>query len=208
MKSTLHLVSAWLLAGLCFASAASAALISRPGGMVYDSDLDITWLQDANYAKTSGYSANGLMNWATATAWSDNLVYGGYSDWRMPTTGQPDASCDGSGYHCVGSELGHLFYQELGVAAGSDVTTGVASELAKFVNIQSYVYWSATEYVPSSTAWAFVFGDGYEGLGGEGVPFFAWAVRSGDVAAAPEPASLSLLVAGLAAWMGGRRRTR
>ena len=30
--------------------------------MIYDSDLGITWLQDANYAETSGYDADGRMN--------------------------------------------------------------------------------------------------------------------------------------------------
>jgi len=28
--------------------------------MIYDSDRDSTWLQDANYARTSGYDSDGL----------------------------------------------------------------------------------------------------------------------------------------------------
>jgi len=32
-----------------------AILTDRGGGLIYDDDLNITWLQDANYADTSGY---------------------------------------------------------------------------------------------------------------------------------------------------------
>ncbi len=31
--------------------------------MIYDSDLGITWLQDANYTQASGYDLDGRMNW-------------------------------------------------------------------------------------------------------------------------------------------------
>ncbi|MFM8332748.1 MAG: DUF1566 domain-containing protein [Candidatus Methylumidiphilus sp.] len=195
---------------MSFAASASANLFSRPGGMVYDSDLNITWLQDGNYAKTSGYDADGLMDWSTAMAWADNLVYGGYSDWRLPTTGTPDASCDEFNYNCIGSELGYLFYHDLGVIAHNTATTGNALELAKFVNMQTYVYWSATEYSTSSTAMTFIFGNGYEGLGGEGTEFNAWAVRTGDVAAVPLPATTWLFGSALASLgvLGSRKSRR
>jgi hypothetical protein len=39
------------------AGTAQAGLIDRGNGMVYDNWLDITWLTDANYAKTSGHHA-------------------------------------------------------------------------------------------------------------------------------------------------------
>lgn len=99
------------------AGGAQAALIDRGGGMIYDDVLNITWLQDANYAKieltdarretiiaavgsvgshaltpadfqsTSGgvTSTTGGMSWWGATAWADQLVFGGYDDWRLPT---------------------------------------------------------------------------------------------------------------------------
>ena len=60
-------------------------LFDRGGGMIYDDVLNITWLQDANYALTSGYpSWNGRMQFDEANAWAAQLVYGGYSDWRLP----------------------------------------------------------------------------------------------------------------------------
>lgn len=48
-----------LLAGLALSGAAQATLIGPSGGMIYDDVRDLTWLQDANYAKTSGYDADG-----------------------------------------------------------------------------------------------------------------------------------------------------
>lgn len=54
--------------------------------MIYDDVLNITCLQDANYALTSGYpSWNGKMQFDAANAWAAQLVYGGYADWRLPT---------------------------------------------------------------------------------------------------------------------------
>ena len=35
----------------------------------------MTWLADANYAKTSGYDADGLMDWQSAMDWAANLSY-------------------------------------------------------------------------------------------------------------------------------------
>ena len=59
-------------------------------GLVYDTDYDITWLQDANYSCTSDYDADGLMNWYDAMDWAASLEYeaGGviYDNWRLPTT--------------------------------------------------------------------------------------------------------------------------
>ncbi len=74
-----------LLAVLFLLDNSYAELIDRGGGLIYDSGLNITWLQDANYAKTSGYHPTGEMTWFEAMTWSENLVYGGYDDWRLPT---------------------------------------------------------------------------------------------------------------------------
>ncbi|MGZ8246964.1 Lcl domain-containing protein [Methylomagnum sp.] len=206
MKLTNHASAALLLAGLALSTTASAGLFTRPGGMVYDSDLGITWLADANYALTSGYDADGVMNWDAAVAWADQLVYGGYSDWRLPAA---DPSC-GSNANCTGSELGHLFYSELGVMAGDSILNGTDTELAKFTNIQSNMYWSGTEHaVGPSFAWDFSTHYGNQHYLDKGYELYAWAVRPGDVAAAvPEPASLMLLGSGVVAWLGGGWKRR
>ena len=56
---------------------ATAALYNRGNGLIYDDVLDITWLQDANYAQTSGYDADGKMSWMDANTWASNLSLGG-----------------------------------------------------------------------------------------------------------------------------------
>ena len=83
MKKLLVFLCVMLL-GFGMTGMASATLWDRGGGLIYDDHLNITWLQDANYAKTSGYDSDGLMNWANAVDWADNLIYGGYNDWRLP----------------------------------------------------------------------------------------------------------------------------
>jgi hypothetical protein len=99
-------ITAALLAG---AASAQAALVNRGGGMIYDTTLNLTWLADMNYAKTSGYAASGVapgstydtitiwsdgrMGWDAANKWADNLVYGGFSDWRLPTLNSGDTRC-------------------------------------------------------------------------------------------------------------------
>ena len=85
-----------------------AELHDRGGGLIYDDVLNITWLQDTNYAKTSGYDADGSMNWYEAMAWVDQLEYAVYDDWRLPT------SAGGAGYNITGGEMGHLYYVTLG----------------------------------------------------------------------------------------------
>jgi hypothetical protein len=83
---------------------AQATLWDRGGGLVYDDVLNITWLQDANYAATntfgvSGINADGTMNWDTTQSWVDAMnstKYLGYNDWRLPAT--VDGYVDGWGY--------------------------------------------------------------------------------------------------------------
>ena len=54
-----------LVAGL-FTVSAQAALYDRGNGLIYDDVLNITWMQDANYAQTSGYEADGQMAWVAS----------------------------------------------------------------------------------------------------------------------------------------------
>lgn len=201
-----------------FVSIANAALIDRGGGLIYDTALNVTWLSDANYGNS------GQLFWSNANSWAANLSYYDsvrnvtYTDWRLPTTLQSDPSCvspysDGLyASNCSGSEMGELFYNELGGVAGQGITTTHNSNYSLFQNIKSYAYWSGTEYSPGSGfAWFFDFSDGIqsayfkESLQG-GNPLYVWAVRPGDVAAVPVPAASWLLGSGLLGLIGVARR--
>ena len=183
-------------------TSAYAALLSRAGGaMLYDTDLNITWLADANYSFTSGYDSDGRMDWFNASNWANNLVFGGFTDWRLPTTTQPDPDCsfrnsvvDG-GYNCLASEMGHLYYQEL-----SGTATSPNLGQPYFSNLQLENYWSSTTVAPSDpdNSWYFNFGTGWQG-GQLQTPyeFYALAVRNGDVTTVPLPPSILLFCAGI-----------
>ncbi|MFZ4698769.1 MAG: hypothetical protein ACOYMG_01845, partial [Candidatus Methylumidiphilus sp.] len=57
-----------------------------------------------------------------------------------------------------------------------------------FINMQNSVYWSGTEYAPFPfIAWYFGTNLGYQYFDYKDISLYAWAVRSGDVAAVPEP---------------------
>ena len=187
---------------LALTGVAQAALEARPGGMVYDTTLKITWLQNWN--------TNGPMKWTAANSWADNLVYGGFDDWRLPTSLNADGTgpC-GQAFDCSGSELGHMFYNNWGASAGQAFSTGTnAANRALFTNVRSDAYWSGTEYALDPTiAWNFSALDGFQGVDGKSDVLYAVAVRSGDVASAvPEPQTYIMLLAGLGAVLLAVRR--
>ncbi len=120
--------------------------------MIYDSTLNITWLSDMNSAKTCDYSgagvgANGLMTWAAATDWANNLVYGGVNDWRLPTLNPSDATCSSSsnpgggfplqygGFNCTSAELSHLFITDLGNKANENVVNPAGDTAVQIANL-------------------------------------------------------------------------
>jgi hypothetical protein len=123
-------------AGVLTSGMAQAALIDRGGGLLYDDVLNVTWLQDANYAQTSGYDTSGYytdgrMDWATANTWASSLNISRFTGesltgWRLPTTApvgvdwnygwSPDGSAD-LGYNITSphSELSYMYYVNLGL---------------------------------------------------------------------------------------------
>jgi len=163
------------------ATLSEAHLYNRGRGLIYDDVLDITWLQDANYAFTSGYDGDGRMTWDQALAWAESLEYAGYDDWRLPTAYNLDGSGPSSGYNVTGSEMGHLFYEELGNTAAIPI-----SNTGPFLNLSTVQgrseYWSGTEYAPEpSRAWDFYFYYGSQSSNHKLATNYAWAVRDGDV---------------------------
>jgi hypothetical protein len=211
---------------LALSGAVQAALIDRGGGLIYDTTRDLTWLADMNYAFTSGYAtanaggsdsrridASGSMGWDAAVEWADALVYAGFSDWRLPTIDPADATCSypgGMGINCSGGELTGLFFTEFGFNADassrieSDDTAEQIANRALFKNLQPY-YWTGTLF-DSDNAY------GYEPYFGTVyflptiADFSVLAVRTGDVAAVPEPQTLALVLLALGTTAVVRRK--
>lgn len=195
------------LAALVLSGATQAALFDRGGGMVYDDDLNITWMADWNHARTSGFDPDGLMLWNTAAAWVESLEYGGYSDWRLPSALNADGSGPCTGSLCTGGELAHMYFNELGVTPLSSILTGDPAKLALFNNVQTGSYWTGTDFNGNAVFFS-VGGHGYLPKG----PFRFFdglsvvAVRDGDVSPVPEPEAAAMMLLGLGVLMLALRR--
>jgi hypothetical protein len=187
MTTLRQLARSVMLLALLAPIIAGATLLPRLGDeAVYDTDLDVTWLADANLAATQTFGApvlihlDGSMNWSDAQSWiaaMDGANYLGFSGWRLPTPFNTDGSGPCSGFGCTGTEVGHLFSAELGGTDGSPLT----GNQGPFRNMQ-FFYWLGTEHGPG-VAWNFNFGGfaGFQGWNPEDGYQYAWAVRAGDV---------------------------
>ena len=180
--------------------------------LIYDTDLKLTWLDYQN-DPTNWQSQ---MDWAASLNDPGELEYHFFSGittnwassvWRLPSAG----SNPEFGYNQTGSEMGHLYYTELGNAAGGPlINTGIFHNLPKFGAAGQY--WTGTHYASDpggSFSWSFHW---YYGIM---TPYddvrnsrYAGAVRSGDVAAVPIPGSIWLLGSGLAGLIGWRKKRR
>lgn len=132
----------WLAAAAlaCLATTASAALVDRGSGLIYDTELNVTWFQDANYAKTSGFHATGAMPKKQALAWVAGLAVADtvrgttLTGWRLPKTGPINGvshelfgvGVDGWGLYNGSSDVGVWIS-----APGSAFAGSKANELAR-----------------------------------------------------------------------------
>ena len=174
---------------LVVALPSQATLFDRGNGMVYDSAQNLTWLQDWNLARSSGVDADGLMPWGDASVWASSLRVGGFSDWRLPVA----SSCDASSI-CTESELRTLLLAE----ATFDFQTQTVT-MAPFINVQSGQYWTGTVYGTANCCYHTVIGSvAFQTFNNQFLTSYVVAVRTGDVAAVPEPANLSMLLLGIA----------
>ena len=190
-----------------------------------------------------------LATWANQNTWAARLntagglnytlnagytVDFGSNTWRLPTTVDGDYSygytgSTTAGYNITNSEMGHLFYTELG-NQGYYNTNGTTNSysapdyfltsVGDFDHLTASWYWSGTEYAADPLhAWDFTMDYGSQSADGKGNSMYGLAVRSGQVtysdpnagpgaAPVPEPATMLLLGTGLAGLVGGRLKKR
>lgn len=84
-------IAAMLAMLLASVSSSQAALqgrdldVSQPGfEAYYDPAQNLTWLADADYARTTGRSVDGTMTFAEALSWSATVEISGVKGWRPP----------------------------------------------------------------------------------------------------------------------------
>lgn len=173
------------------------AVINSVEGVVYDTanfyDSGTYHLSASDFTTTMTYQYGvaGATNWWGAQAWVgylNSINYDGYHDWRLPVS---DTCTD---INCTNSELGHLYYSELGNTSDSAVVN-----TGPFQNLRNTVYWSGTEYTPyTNSAWYFNFNPeihpGIQYYGSKGnFQYIAWAVRPGAPVPVPVPGAIWLM---------------
>jgi len=192
----------------------NAVLIDNGGGLIYDTDLDITWYQHPNNTGDNGMN-NGNY-WPQALAWAEGLNLGGVTGWRLPSALNQDNSGPDLGWNVTGSEMGHLFYVELENKAWVDPETGLGNQQGwglnnkgPFIELQPTIYFSSTITAPFTPGftWTFNFGDGFQSQPANDT-YYALAVHDGNVGASsvPEPPAILLLGLGLIGLAGLRRK--
>jgi PEP-CTERM motif len=175
--------------------------------LIYDSAQSLFWL-DYSYTRNQ---------WQNSMAWVAgltliNIYTPGYTvnvsgtGWRLPTA--VSASYPGSvGYNQSGSEMGSLYYTDLGLTAGSGVT-GLNATQFPFTTLHADWYWSGTELTNFHNVldWELDFSSGNQDGGFETNPSYALAVRSGQLVVVPEPSTYFLMAIGLGLVGYARRR--
>lgn len=136
-----------IFSSLCFwilivsTTASRAELIDRGNGLIYDTVQDLTWTQNAGL---SGYKSS----WGAARDWAENLVYGGFDDWRLPATTQFDDPTCSADIRNAGDY--NLWFEHHAGCTGGEME--MLTELYDpwnnpiFIGVNRTRYWTATPY--------------------------------------------------------------
>jgi hypothetical protein len=194
---------------------AGAPLVpSTDGQTVYDPNLHVTWLADANLPGTqtfgvSNINASGSMDYATALRWvaamnalDNGAGYLGHNNWQLPTAPTHDGSCaktgrngESFGFHCSGSALGSLYYGSLGFREPDTVVRIPANTLGPFHDFQPYLYWSGSAAGdPKQGFVSFSFNSGFQGANVTLNYLYVLPMIKGKLAGTPPAAGAGLQV--------------
>jgi hypothetical protein len=233
MRKVLSATTVFLAIFLCFSAAhasltviGTATYLGETYNLIYQDDGPngpITWLD---------YSQS-VNSWQTQVNWASlelgpNLTVTlnpGYTStidwttgWRLPTTvdGPNVYGWDGTttgGFNITTSEMGYLYYTELGNLGsvdtdGNTIPSGNGlTNTGPFENLVKFTYWSGTEYdTMTNDAWAFAFQSGRQEIDLKGNRFYVMAVHDGVVSAVPIPGAIWLLGPCLVGLAGLRKR--
>ena len=130
-------------------TATNAELFDRGGGLIYDSDQDLTWTQDAGMFSGPLYDVFKDSVWVEgATTWAENLEFGGFDDWRLPTTTQFDDPTCSMDIRSEGDF--NLFFENRAACTGGEMEflTSLHDPWtnAIFERVSRFRYWTATPY--------------------------------------------------------------
>ena len=162
--------------------------------LIYDSTLNITILNDWSVG-LGPWSSIAAAGSAQALAETAGFAATGLTGWMLPTGDGRQAAGALNQFKSIWEDAGGSF----------------ANLISEFDGVHADSYWSQSEF-DASTAWFFYAPPGIQSPSYfKFNPLYVVAVRSGDVLAAlpvPEPESLALVLAGLAAAAGVARRRR
>jgi hypothetical protein len=152
--------------------------------LVYDPPSNITWLADADLAKTHWFNAqcqnsdgtlcitaDGSMQDSTAQNWINGMNavrYLGVNRWQFPSDKANGKMCGGWG--CTTTDFGNLYYNQLGLTQGTPVVDAPNINVQGFHNLQPYLYWACGAPAPCQNkinapghGGSFSFGNGFQG---------------------------------------------
>lgn len=141
------------------------AASSAEAVFLYDTTLDVTWLRDANYVKTSGHDADGLLDWDAANAWASTLTVGSFGGWRLPRmidTAAPGCETTQSG----GTDCGYNVQTKSGNLTKYEVGQTVYSEMAHlfYVTLGNKGYYAPGTGVGPQPGWGLTNTASFENL--------------------------------------------
>lgn len=183
MKKFAFILSIVIVLG--FSNIASAALSNNGNNLIYDTDWDITWYAVPN---TTG------MDWAEGNTWVSSLNYGGVDGWRLPSALNQDVTGPCAGWNCTDSEMGHLFFSELGGIEGHSIEEVHNANYSLFQSLDiatDELYRPAlylSHELSGDIPWQFDFHSGGQHASNNGPGFddyFALAVHSGNIGTTP-----------------------
>ncbi len=176
-----------------------------------------TWKAQRRWASSLDTELSVTWNAGVSVDWAD-------TSWRLPNTVDgnvvavsgykgPDGNGNydyTSGYNLSNSEMGHLYYEELGNLGYRDTDGSYPSDYGlkntgEFNNLVDSWYWSGTRYSQDRFyAWSFVMRSGLQDFDRKTYNEYGLAVRSGQVSISlvPVPSAIILLGSGLV-WVAG-----